>query len=645
MPPVQQSAQSLLLQGRFDDALAAFDLELAAHPGAPEALFGRATALKHLKRHGEARADYDAILARLPTALGALNNRGEVLNALGLPGEAIKDFDRALAVKPDFPPALLGRGVALQRLNRHEEALKLFDRVIAVWPDSTDAFFHRALAFAALGDPEGAILNYDQVIRLQPVSPSAIANRATLLFALKRFDEARLAFEELEKFAPSMSLNGRAMVALHACDWSRRAELKDQVVAALKDRKSGPGMLLGYSDDPQVMLAVAKDMASTLPVSPPLWHHAPFSGPKIRLAYVSANFYSHAMPRLMAGVFERHDRARFEVTAISFSPDDKSEMQARLKQAFDRFIDVRQMGEEEIAQLIADMEIDIAIDLMGYTEDARTGIFARRPAPVQVSYMGYPGTLGTDFHDYIIADEIVVPPEASAFFSEKIVALPDTYWATDDRRAEPGPAPSRAGAGLPDEGFVFCCFNQNWKITPEMFDIWARLMRAVPGSVLWMLKDNETSAENLRREIQARGLEETRLIFAPRVSPEEHLARHQLADLFLDTLPYNAHTTASDSLWVGVPLVTAMGHSFQARVAASILKAIELPELITDDLRDYEKLALALASDPGRLAALREKLAAKRHTTALFDTARFTRNLEAAYEGMGNDWTRAACPV
>jgi predicted O-linked N-acetylglucosamine transferase (SPINDLY family) len=642
MPPAEQSAQSMLVQGRFAEALAAFDRELAARPAALEALFGRATALKHLNRLTEAREGFDAILLKMPAALGALNNRGEVLNALGLPEEALKDFERALTVKPDYPPSLLGRGVALQRLNRHEEAIKLFDRVIAQWPDSSDAIFHRALTFAALGDLEGAILNYNEVIRLQPIAPSAMANRATLLFALKRFDEARAGYEAMEKLAPAMALNGQAMVALHACDWSRRAGLKTRVAAALKEQKSGPGMLLGYSDDPEEMLAAAKSIASTLRVSQPLWRHKPFSGPKTKLAYVSANFYSHAMPRLMAGLFERHDRTRFEVTAISFSPDDKSEMQARLKQAFDRFIDVTRMSEKEIAELIAEMETDIAVDLMGYTEDARTGIFARRPAPVQVSYMGYPGTMGSDFHDYVIADDIIVPPETRRFFSEKIAALPDTYWATDDRRAEPGPAPPRAEAGLPEQGFVFCCFNNNWKITPELFDIWARLMISVPDSVLWLLKDNETAAENLQKEMRARGLEPKRLIFAPRVSPEAHLARHRLADLFLDTLPYNAHTTASDSLWVGVPLVTCPGRAFQARVAASILKAMELPELITDNLLDYERLALSLATDPARLAAIRAKLAANRKTTALFDTARFTRNLEAAYEGMREDFLKGA---
>ncbi len=633
-----QSAQGLLRAGRFGEALAEFDRVLAARPGDAEAFFGRATALKMMGRLEEARAGYDAVLAKMPTAPGALNNRGEVLNALELCEQAMGDFEQALAIRPDYPPALLGLGIALQRLNRHAEALKLFDRALVFWPDSDDAIFHRALTFAALGDPQGAIQNYDAVIQLNPASLAAIANRATLLFGLKRFAEARAGFEQLEQAAPALGFKGRAMVALHACDWSQRGQLQAGIARALIESKGAPGMLFGYSDDPGEMLAVAKSAAA--PASGPLWRHKPFSGPKIKLAYVSANFYSHPMPRLLAGLFERHDRTRFEVIAISFSPDDKSAMQARLHGAFDHFVDVTRLGEAEIARMIADMQIDIAVDLMGYTEGARLGIFAGRPAPVQVDYMGYPGTMGADFYDYIIADAIVVPAAQKEFFSEKIVTLPDTYWGTDDRRPDPAPPPSRRDAGLPQTGFVFCCFNNNWKITPEFFDIWMRLMQAVPGSVLWLLEDNATAAENLRQEALARGVAPDRLIFAPRASPEQHLVRHQLADLFLDTLPYNAHTTASDALWVGVPLVTVMGRSFQARVAASILTAMGLPELIAENLEDYEKLALALAADPKRLAALKRKIQANRRTTPLFDTARFTRNLEAAYKKMSEDFRK-----
>jgi predicted O-linked N-acetylglucosamine transferase (SPINDLY family) len=308
-------------------------------------------------------------------------------------------------------------------------------------------------------------------------------------------------------------------------------------------------------------------------------------------------------------------------------------MRKRLVQAFARFHDARQLSDRAVAELLRSWEIDIAVDLGGYTSGARPWVLAHRSAPVQVKYMGYPGTSGSDFIDYIIADELVVPQDQHRFFSEKIAALPDTLWVTDTKRAV-ADVPSRIEAGLPEQGFVFCCFNHNWKITPPIFDIWMRLLKAVDGSVLWLLEGNASIRGNLSREAAARGIEESRLIFAGRTSPDRHLARQQRADLFLDTLPYNAHTTASDALWLGLPIVTLPGRSFPARVAASILKAAELPELIAPDLQAYEALALALARDPARLRALRDKLKAGRDTMALFDTARFTRNLEAAYLGM-----------
>jgi protein O-GlcNAc transferase len=641
-----QTAQSLLQQGRWTDALVGFDQALAVRPGDLQALFGRATALKQLDRFAEARDVYDKVLAAVPTALGALNNRGEVLNALGALEEALKDFNRALKLKPDFPPSLLGRGIALQRLNRVEEALPCFERACQLWPDSSDAFFFRGLALAQLGYPEDALENYGKTIALQPNSTAAYNNRGVTLIGLRRFAEAAKSYAMLDSLIPGSlpALSGLAGAALHACDWSRREEFAQRVAAAIRTGRGGiqPGTALGYAGDPALMLACAKNVTQSLAPAPPLWKHRPFSGEKITLAYCSANFCSHAMPRLMAGVFEKHDRSRFEVIAISFGVDDQSPMRARLRKAFDQFHDVRLSSERQIADLMVTLKVDIAVDLMGFTEQSRMGLFALRPAPVQVNYMGYPGTLGADFYDAVIADALVAPPEQQAFFSEKIVALKDTYWATDDSRAEAEPPPRRMAAGLPEQGFVFCCFNNNWKITPPVFDVWMRLLKAVPDSVLWLLQDSAEAADNLRREAAARDVDTSRLVFAPRVSPEEHLARHRLADLFVDTLQYNAHTTASDALWVGVPLVTCMGDYFPARVAASILTAIGLPELITHTLEEYEKLALSFASDPGRLAALRGKLEANRKTKPLFDTSRFTRNLEAEYKAMQEEFLRSS---
>ncbi len=307
-------------------------------------------------------------------------------------------------------------------------------------------------------------------------------------------------------------------------------------------------------------------------------------------------FTSIPRRKLLAELFETHDRSRFEVTAIAFGPDDGSAMRARLVKAFDRFEDVRGRSDLEVAKLLRAMETDIAVDLNGHTQDARPGIFAHRPAPVQVNYLVYPGTTGAPFMDVVLADRVVLPLDQQPFFSERIVHLPDCYQASDAARAIP-PAPTRAEAGLPQTGFVFCCFNNGWKITAPVFDIWMRLLAQVEGSVLWLL--DGPHADNLRREAAARGVDAGRIVFAPRLAPDAHLARHRLADLFLDTLPYNAHTTASDALWAGLPVLTCIGKAFPGRVAASLLKAIDLPELVTTSPGGYEGTGVGTGEESG----------------------------------------------
>ncbi len=644
MPP--KTPQSLLLAGRPLEALAGFDALLAASPANAEALFGRASALQHLGRLDEAKAVYDAVLGLMPGAVGALNNRGEVLLALGQPGAALKDFVHALSIKKDYLPGFLGRSIALVRLGRPAEALPGLDQVVALRPDHADAWFYRGVALDQLGHPDKAVAAYDKVLALNPTATAAMANRGLALHSLRRLDEAMASFAAVEKLLPGnvVALNGQAGIAMHVCDWSRHAEFQQRVVAAIRagDRGIHPGTMLSYSNAPDVMLANAKVHAA--PAAGIAWTARPFSGPKIKLAYCSADFHDHPMPRLLAGLFERHDRARFEVIAVSFGPEDGSAMRARLRAAFDQFHDVRTSSDAGIADLMAGLGVDIAVDLMGYTTYSRPGLFARRPAPVQASYMGYAGTLGAEHYDYIIADNVVAPPSHQPFYAEKIMALPETYWVTDDRRAEAGPPPSRSQAGLPEHGFVFCCFNNNWKIGPDQFDIWMRLLTAVPDSVLWLIQDNDQAAANLRKSAAARGVAPARLVTAKRVTPQEHLARHRLADLFLDTLPYGAHTSASDALWCGVPVVTLMGAGFPGRVAASILTAMELPELVTQTFPDYERLARTLATDAPRLAALKQKVAANRTSTALFDTARFTRSMEAAFEKMRDDFRQSGAP-
>ena len=346
----------------------------------------------------------------------------------------------------------------------------------------------------------------------------------------------------------------------------------------------------------------------------------------------------------MAELFERHDRERFEFTAVSFGIDDRTPMRQRLVRAFDHFHDVQNQSDQEVAQLLHDRQIDIAVDLKGYTQGSRPGILAYRPAPIQASYLGYPGTMGAPFIDYIIADKFVAPFEHQPFFAENIVHLPDSYQVNDTHRTIAASAPTRQAAGLPEQGFVFCSFNNNWKITPDVFDVWMRLLRQVDGSVLWLLRDNEGSERNLRLGAQRRGVDPSRLIFADRVMPDEHLARQRLADLFLDTLPCNAHTTASDALWAGLPMLTCLGGTFAGRVAASLVNAAGLPELIATNLDEYEAQALRLAREPAHLAAIKTRLAQNRDTCSLFDSTRFARHIEAAYETMWQTWQRGEAP-
>jgi predicted O-linked N-acetylglucosamine transferase (SPINDLY family) len=354
---------------------------------------------------------------------------------------------------------------------------------------------------------------------------------------------------------------------------------------------------------------------------------------KIRVGYLSGEFRRQATSLLLVGVLEQHDPAQFEIFAFDNGWDDHSDTRKRIDDAV-HLVDIRGLDDDQAAAVIAENQIDILVNLNGYFGEERTAVFARRPAPVQVNYLGFPGTLGASYMDYIIADRHVIPPPDRQFYDEKVVYLPDCYQANDAGRPIASHAPGRAAFGLPEQGFVFCCFNNNYKILPAVFDAWMRILRAAPGSVLWLLQDNETASANLRKEAAARGVEAGRLIFAPRMAPPDHLARHACADLFLDTLPYNAHTTASDALWAGLPVLTCRGEAFAGRVATSLLHTVGLPELVTGNLEDYERLAIALAADLEKLPAIKQKLADYRLTAPLFDTGLFTRHIEAAYAAM-----------
>jgi predicted O-linked N-acetylglucosamine transferase (SPINDLY family) len=663
----------LKAQGRLAEALASYDSALAVKPDYTAAWTKRALVLREMGRLPDALESADRALALRPDHVEALNARGMILAGQGQAQAALASYDRALNLAPNHPDTLNNRALALKDLKRPEEALANVERALAVENNLAEGWNNRGVILFELKRMSEALLSYERALALNPGYAEAFNNRAAALFGLKRFAEsledseralalrgdfadahynrgnalselnrpqdALSSFEQALAHDPAHpnALSGLANAAMTIGDWNRTSELaprlKADVLAATS--RIQPFVLMGYWDDGALQLRCAENYARQMGPGAlsPLWTGSSYGHDKIRLAYLSADFHEHVTATLLVEMFERHDRERFEVTAISFGPDDNSAMRARLIKAFDRFHDARQQSDRQVAELLRQWEIDIAVDLGGYTSGARPWVLAHRPCPVQVKYMGYPGTSGSGFIDYIVADTVVAPPEHASFFSEKIALLPDTLWVTDRQRAVAVPT-SRTEAGLPEKAFVFCCFNHNWKITPPLFDIWMRLLQRIEFSVLWLLEGNASIRANLCKEAQARGIDPSRLVFAGRTAPDKHLARQQLADLFLDTLPYNAHTTASDALWVGLPLITTPGESFPARVAASILKAANLPELIAPDLAAYEELALSLANNPASLAGIREKIKAARDSMPLFDTARFTRNLEAAYIAM-----------
>jgi len=426
------------------------------------------------------------------------------------------------------------------------------------------------------------------------------------------------------------------------CDWRQHPQDIDDLIERMRQGKPviQPWVLtLTHEDQADQLLCARQLIDRTFPASgQPIWQGERYQHERIRVAYLSADFFEHATMYLMAGVFEQHDRSQFEIIALSYGPQSVDSMRRRAELAFERFIDVQHQTDEEIARLMREMEIDIAVDLKGHTADSRFGILARRPAPLQVTYLGYPGTSGASYIDYVLADRQVIPSADRQYFSEQIAYLPHCYQPNDAQRPAPFDVGTAADYGLPESAFVFCCFNNNAKMNPELFAIWMRLLLAVEGSVLWLLQNTGPAADNLRSAARAAGVDPGRLVFAPRVSFIDHMARYQHAHLFLDTLPYNAHTTASDALWMGLPVLTCTGRSFAGRVGASLLHALDMPELVTADLTAYEALAVALAQDRQRLAVLRAKIAHKRTRAPLFDTTRSTRALESAYLHM---WKRA----
>ena len=595
-------------QDRIVEAVDLFQKALALHPGHPAAIYSLGVIAIRREDHAEALRLAEIGIAASPGYAPLRFLAGSALRAAGADAEAVlKRYDEAIALKPDYIEAIVNSGVVLRDMLRHREALERFNSVLAIDP------------------------NY----------PTALANCAVLLTEFKESEKALAMFAHLLKVQPDYDYGAGLLhfERLHVCDWTGYDEAVSGILAGVRAGKRSCKSLamMAISDFAGDHHQSAQIFAEHLyPSAPePLWKGEVYRHERIRLAYVSPDLREHPVGHLMAGVFEHHDKSRFEIIAISLGIDDKSRLRGRMLQAFDRFIDAKTLHPNQIARLMREMEVDIAVDLAGFTADSHPEILAQRPAPIQVNYLGYAGSMGVGYMDYLIADRHVAPREHWPYYNEKIIYLPDSYMPTDSSVEIPAQTPPRSTYGLPDDGLVLCAFSHDYKISPKVFGIWMRLLQRNPGSVLWLMSRSAISQQHLWNAAAGHGIEASRLIFATRVPRvEDHLARYRLADFFLDTYPYNAHTTAADALMSGIPVVTCMGNAFHARVAGSLVTTAGLGELVTHSLEDYEAMAQALCAQPDRVARLKAKLRENRPGNPLFDTAGFCRNLETAYIAM-----------
>jgi predicted O-linked N-acetylglucosamine transferase (SPINDLY family) len=664
--------------GKPSEAAELIGRAILADPSDVTAFYNHGTVLRELKRLEEAVGSYDSALRLSPDHVGALTNRGATLEALKRPEEALASYERALALEPGSPHIAFNKANALRDLGRLQEALSAYDRLLQLHPGFAPALNNRANVLSRLLRFELALADYTRAVALEPANADALCNRGHLLLQMERIPDAIQAFTQALAVRPELAWallgRGNAFVSvgdhtqaiadyeaafrlapdldylegrrLHTkmliCDWEGIDAALPELLAHVREgrRACEPFPLLAVSSSPAEQLRCAEVFAAARhpPARAPLWRGERYRHQRIRVAYVSGEFREAATAYLTADLFECHDRTALETYGISTGPNAPNAMQRRLEGAFDQFLDATSMTDAEIGTFLRRNEIDILVNLNGYFGFDRTQVFAMRPVPVQVNFLGFPGTMGAPYMDYIVADRHLIPEEEREFYSEQIMYMPESYQPNDRKRPTADRAVSRSECGLPDNGFVFCCFNNNHKVTPQFFDIWMRLLTAVPGSVLWLFEGNPAVKRNLHREAEARGVAADRIVFARSVMLADHLAREKLADLFLDTLPHNAHTTASDALWCGVPVVTCRGSTFAGRVAVSLLTTVGLPELITETAAEYEALALRLTSNPALLGRVKEKLLRNRDACPLFDTRRYTRYLEQGYRIM---WERA----
>ena len=624
---------------RLNDALKCFDEALKFKSDFSEAHINRGIVLDLLKRSDEALISLDKAVQFKRDSAEAYYNRGKVLNQLKRFDEALANYDKAIELKVEYTEAYINRGSVLLEFLRFNEALASFEKAIELKPDFADAYYNRGNLLQELQQSKDSLFNYDKAVLINLNFAEAHYNRGILLQSLKRYSEALSSFEKVIELDPDhedllgMHLHTKMLV----CDWKNfEINVNDLLIQINKGKKSSPIFpILALTDSLPINRKIAEISANNKhPYNPSLGIIEKHKHNKrIKIGYYSADFREHPVSYLAAELFEKHDKDRFELLGFYFGPTDSSEMHKRISSSFVKFNNVRSSKDSSIAQLSRDLGVDIAVDLTGMTANARPGIFSHRAAPIQLSYIGFLGTIGASYYDYLIADKTIIPANSQQYYVEKICYLP-SYQVNDSKRKISDKIFTREELNLPKHTFVFCCFNNTYKITPSTFDSWMRILSSVPDSVLFLFSGNELATANLKFEAQKRGVSSARLIFGSSLERSEYLARYRVADLFLDTFPYNAGTTASDALWAGLPVLTCTGESFASRVAASLLQAIELPELITDTRTNYEAIAIELATNPTKLKAIKDKLERNRLTTRLFDTTSFTKQLEDAYEQM-----------
>jgi predicted O-linked N-acetylglucosamine transferase (SPINDLY family) len=630
---VLQQASALHQNGRLDEALGLYRQLLAIQPDNADLLRWAGTALSMAGRfdEGEALLRRSAELNANPDTFHCLGN---ALRGLGRFEDALESYNQVLAARPADPDALTARGNIWSDMKRFDEAFADFDSAITLRPGHIDAQFGRAAALEDLHRFEEAAEGFRSVLAADPNDAEALNHLGNIQFLYSNFDAALTNYHRALRAKPDIDwLHGQALyLQLYLADWTGYAQRRDWLVQKVGQgaRVTAPLPLHAMVDHPEVQRLAAERYAPRPTTARPPAHAG---HDRIRIGYFSSDFKDHPVSHLIAGLLERHDRSRFEVFAFSLRDQAEDAWRTRIRDAADHFVQLADLSDAEAAQKARDLEIDIAIDLNGYTYGERTGIFAGRAAPVQVSWLGFLGTMGNDYIDYLLADDVIIPESHQRFYRETIAYLP-SFQVNDNTQKPSDKVFTRAEMALPEQGFVFCSFNQNYKITPEVFEAWLRILAQVPGSVLWLFVTNDTAAANLKAEAKKRGVAPERIVIADRLPLGDHLARLPLADLFLDSFPYNAGATASNALRMGLPVLTQIGQSFAARMGASLLTAVGMPELIVATQADYEALAVRLATQPGELAAIKAKLKANLPGSLLFDTERATRALEAAFEAM-----------